>query len=112
MGFSGARSGASSKGETVAIPAFTKFDPHAFLESEKRGGAPAKPAKVAKVDKAEAERGATLASLATLAGGLPQNHNSEPAAEPWTDAHDERAAIIERDDGAPRAWAEALVRLD
>jgi hypothetical protein len=96
----------------VAVPAFTKFDPRAFLESEQRGGTPAKPAKVAKVEKAESEREATLASLATLAGGLPENHNPEPAAEPWTDAHDERAAIIEHDGGAPRAWAEALARLD
>jgi hypothetical protein len=28
------------------------------------------------------------------------------------DAHEERAAIIERDGRAPRAWAEALARLD
>jgi hypothetical protein len=96
----------------VAVPAFTKFDPRAFLASEKRGGTPAKPAKVAKVEKAEGERGATLAGLATLAGGLPENHNPESAAEPWTDAHDERAAIIEYDGKAPRAWAEALARRD
>jgi hypothetical protein len=30
----------------------------------------------------------------------------------WTDAEEERAAIIEYDGGAPRAWAEALARLD
>jgi hypothetical protein len=30
----------------------------------------------------------------------------------WTDAQEERAAIIEYDGGAPRAWAEALARLD
>jgi hypothetical protein len=30
----------------------------------------------------------------------------------WTDLHDERAAIAEYDGGAPRAWAEALARLD
>jgi hypothetical protein len=30
----------------------------------------------------------------------------------WTDAEEERAAIIEYDGGAPRDWAEALARLD
>ena len=30
----------------------------------------------------------------------------------WTDAQEERAAIVEYDGGAPRAWAEALARLD
>jgi len=30
----------------------------------------------------------------------------------WSDAEEERAAIIEFDGGAPRAWAEALARLD
>lgn len=35
-----------------------------------------------------------------------------PAPDTWADAHDERAAIIEFDGGAPRAWAEALARLD
>jgi hypothetical protein len=34
------------------------------------------------------------------------------ASDTWTDAHDERAAIIEHDGGAPRAWAEALARLN
>ena len=30
----------------------------------------------------------------------------------WTDAEEERAAIVEYDCGAPRTWAEALARLD
>jgi len=30
----------------------------------------------------------------------------------WNDAREERAAIAEYDGGAPRAWAEALARLD
>jgi hypothetical protein len=34
------------------------------------------------------------------------------SADSWTDADDERAAIIEHDGGVPRAWAEALARLD
>jgi hypothetical protein len=36
----------------------------------------------------------------------------EQQADTWTDAHEERAAIIEHDGGAPRVWAEALARLD
>jgi len=30
----------------------------------------------------------------------------------WTDVQEERAAIAQYDGGAPRAWAEALARLD
>jgi hypothetical protein len=30
----------------------------------------------------------------------------------WTDAEEERAAIVEHDGGAPRAWAEGFARLD
>jgi len=57
----------------VTVPAlFTKFDPQAFLENEKRQGAPAKVAKAAKVD---AERTETLATLAALAGGAPNSEN-------------------------------------
>jgi hypothetical protein len=36
---------------------------------------------------------------------------SAPASA-WSDAEEERAAIVEHDGGAPRAWAEALARLD
>jgi hypothetical protein len=36
----------------------------------------------------------------------------QPATHGWTVAREERAAIIEYDGGAPRAWAEALARLD
>jgi hypothetical protein len=50
--------------------AYTKFDPNAFLESEIRGGTPAKVAKVAKV---EADTPQTLAGLAGLAGAPLQN---------------------------------------
>ena len=32
--------------------------------------------------------------------------------DPWTDAEEERAAIVEYDGGAPRDWAEALARLN
>jgi hypothetical protein len=93
----------------MAAPAFTKFDPHAFLENAERKGAAAKPAKVAK---SEAERNAALASSAALAGGPVQSQYIEPAADTWTDAEEERAAIVEYDGGAPRAWAEGFTRLD
>jgi len=40
--------------------------------------------------------------------------SAEPigSEDTWTDAEEERAAIAEYDGGAPRAWAEALARLD
>src|SRR4029077_715706 len=37
---------------------------------------------------------------------------AEVAGAPWNVAEEERAAIIEYDGGAPRAWSEALARLD
>jgi len=61
---------------------------------------------------AEPERSATLASLATLAGGHAETENFEPVPDTWTDTQEERAAIVEYDGRAPRAWAEALARLD
>jgi hypothetical protein len=94
----------------MTAPAFSKFDPRAFLENEERRGVAAKPAKVAKAP--EPERSVTLATLATLAGRQAETRNFEPALETWTDAQEERAAVIEYDGGAPRTWAEALARLD
>ena len=96
----------------MTATAFTKFDPRAFLENEARGGAAAKVAKAAKATQPEPERAATLATLAALAGGQAETHNFGPVPGTWTDAHEERAAIAEYDGGAPRAWAEALARLD
>src|SRR5262249_1938173 len=90
--------------------AFTKFDPRAFLESEARRRTAAKVAKVAKAPKPKPT--ATLAGLAALAGGSAQSQYIEPADDTWTDAEEERAATIEYDGAAPRAWAEALARLD
>jgi hypothetical protein len=45
---------------------------------------------------------------------IEQRRGPVPAAQDdtWTDAEEERAAIAEYDGGAPRAWAEALARLD
>ena len=102
--------GASLGDETMAAPAFTKFDPRAFLENEMRKGTPAKPAKAANAP--EPRTSPTLATLAALAGDRAEIQNFKPAPDTWTDAQDERAAIVEYDGGAPRNWAEALARLD
>jgi hypothetical protein len=64
-----------------------------------------------------------LRSLLSLLS--PPNPNEEPRAtrafvpirletttDVWSDAEEERAAMVEYDGGAPRAWAEALARLD
>ena len=37
---------------------------------------------------------------------------AQDRVKPWSDDEEERAAVIEYDGGAPRAWAEALARLD
>jgi hypothetical protein len=99
------------------VPAlFTKFDPRAFLENEKRQATAAKAAKPAKV---EGERNATLATLAALAAPSTASQNSAAGPEPipaptnvWSDTEEERAAIVEYDGGASRPWAEALARLN
>jgi hypothetical protein len=93
----------------MAAPAFTKFDARAFIEKEMRGGIAAKAAKAAK--EPEPERSVTLATLATLAAKQPKTRNLQ-FADTWMDAHEERAAIVEHDGGAPRAWAEGFARLD
>ena len=96
----------------MTAPAFTKFDPRAFLQNEERRGTAAKPAKAAKAPEREPEPSATLATLATLAGGQTETQNFEAPSDTWMDAQEERAAIVEYDGGAPRIWAEALARLD
>jgi hypothetical protein len=42
----------------------------------------------------------------------PKGNPAHAQSDAWTDAAEERAAIAEHDGGAPRAWAEALARLD
>ena len=96
----------------MAAAAFTKFDPRAFLENAKAEGEAAKVAKVAKVAERSASPAETFAGFAAFAGGPTENENYEPKPEPWTDAHEERAAIVEYDSGIPRAWAEGFARLD
>jgi hypothetical protein len=96
----------------MAAAAFTKFDPRAFLENEKREGEAAKVAKVAKVAERSASPVDTFAGFAAFAEEPTQNENYGPKPEPWTDAHEERAAIGEYDGCLPRVWAEGFARLD
>ena len=128
---------------------FAKFDPRAFLESERRAAANRDLAQTPRVVPCPTNSPETLAALATLAAPLSQNetrdvgqssatdnhqHHGEnrkselapakvakvakvppvvAADHPlWGDTNEERAAIAEYDGGAPRAWAEALARLD
>ena len=56
--------------------------------------------------------GIELARLMQSVSGVSPVSAVSLAAASWTDADEERAAIIEYDGGAPRAWAEALARLD
>jgi hypothetical protein len=93
----------------MTAAAFTKFDPRSFLENETRRGAAAKAAKVAK---AEPERSATFATFAAFASGPAETSTFERVPDTWDDTEEERAAVVEFDGGAPRAWAEALARLD
>jgi hypothetical protein len=64
----------------MTAPAFTKFDPHAFLENEKRTGVPLKSAKIAKAPNREPEQKATFAAFATFAGG--QCNTGDSASKP------------------------------
>jgi hypothetical protein len=64
-----------------------------------------------------AEPGATVSQSVNSVIPLPEP--SAPPASPsdralaaWGNAEEERAAIVEYDGGAPRAWAEALARLN
>ena len=64
----------------MTAPAFTKFDPHAFLEDEKQTGVPLKAAKIAKAPKREPEQRATFAAFATFVGG--QRNTGDSASKP------------------------------
>jgi len=56
------------------------------------------------------KRAPTPANVAKVAKLATQIAVSKDAM--WSDVEDERAAMIEYDGGAPRAWAEAVARLD
>jgi hypothetical protein len=61
-----------------------------------------------------AHKSALLALLrsAGAASDPPAAPVAAPADRAWSDAEDERAAIIEHDGGVPRDWAEGFARLD
>jgi hypothetical protein len=65
---------------------------------------PPKVAKAPKVSPAEID--------ARMVARQAETQNLEPAASFWTDTEEERAAFVEYDGGAPRAWAEGFARLD
>jgi hypothetical protein len=89
---------------------YQKFS--ASFKTEFRQGATPKPPKPPKgVSSHENER-QTLGGLGALGTWQGENKNCVPAPTTWTDAHEERAAIVEYDAGAPRAWAEGFARLD
>lgn len=88
---------------------YKKFDPSAFVRAE-RG----KPPKASKVPKVAPSLGA-LGGLDALAKPIPRDGETvQPANSQavWGESENERAAIIEFDGRSPRAWAEALARLD
>jgi hypothetical protein len=95
----------------MTAPAFTKFDPRAFLESEALSRAAAKPARADEWVR-DAERHPSLARLAALAGGQGEIENSMPSRERLGGREDERAIAVELDGDVPRAWAEAPAGLD
>ena len=53
----------------MTVPAYTKFELHAFIENEVRNTAGAKPAEAAKAPDGKSERSTNSATLAALAGG-------------------------------------------
>jgi hypothetical protein len=77
------------------------------------------------LDRAAQERGRDKSDLSDKSPSPPDrtddfgrlcrfSRSPDPActATPWADAQEERAAIVEYDGGAPRAWAEGFARLD
>jgi hypothetical protein len=87
---------------------YQKFS--ALFKSEVRRDTAPKAPKVPKVALPRANEGPALGGLAALGRGRVQK--DEPTASAWTDAHEERAGIIEYDGWALRAWAEGFARLD
>jgi hypothetical protein len=65
-----------------------------------------KPPKVSPISEIEGQ------TLGALVSGQDETEDFRPSSETWTDAQEERAAVIEFHGGAPRPWAEALARLD
>jgi hypothetical protein len=96
----------------MASPAFTKFDPRAFLECETWKATALMHAKAAEAPVHSAEHRPTLAGLATLAGQQVKIENSNQPPKRFPDAQDEQAAVVEFDAYEPHARAEAVAKLD
>jgi hypothetical protein len=73
---------------------------------------PPKPAKASEVSSTYKNAAQSLGGLGALAGVAPSREFCNARAAAWGDAHEERSAMIEVDGGAPRAWADALARLN
>ena len=75
----------------MTAPAFTKFDPRAFLEDESRGFKAANLAKAAKALAQEPERNTTLAGLAVGRVGIQEHQSALPPGEncivEWLNQH-------------------------
>jgi hypothetical protein len=109
---------------------FTKFNARAFLEADRHGAATTERQPTlatlaglakGKPDSENEEGNATTPTLgierregvtANFANLAKARRRVEPLPANWSEVEQERAAIIEYDGGAPRAWAEALARLD
>ncbi len=114
---------------------FAKFDPRAFLEGEERTAAnkhrtlaalatlAASPSKIENQDVGYLDstadhhcNGKSLKHVPTPAKAAKVAKVEPPATAsedvPWGDTEETRSAIAEHDGRAPRAWAEALARLD
>jgi hypothetical protein len=86
-----------------------------FSDTLKRAAcepSPAKPPKAPKVRPVSEAGCRTLDGLGALGSGHAEIRSFTSTTELWTDANEERAAIVEYDGGVPRAWAEGLARLD
>jgi hypothetical protein len=90
-----------------------------ILQREFRTPTTPKPPKAPKAHVGEARGAHTLGGLGALGDLATEPREpakpfslAQRAAAIWGEVEEERAAIIEYDGGVPRAWAEALARLD
>jgi hypothetical protein len=92
------------------VIAYRKFSD--TLRSGVNAPTPPKPPNAPKIVSDAEIKDRTLGGLGALGGGQAGTESFATAPGVWTDAQEERAAIIEHDGGAPRAWAEGFARLD
>jgi hypothetical protein len=107
-----------AEAENRRIPAALVEDAHANAFDERLRAEPSKmlseDAHVSTFDKSEdfCAFQASPASKLLNSPSLSAFDESEHLRREWSDAEDERAAIVEHDGGIPRAWAEGFARLD